>query len=125
MQRCGVRDTPDAVLLLNAPGGHGKTRLAEEFAARSQDAGWVVGIADRDSQRQLTPLRTDDVSDAPGLLVIVDYAERWPNDGLKHLGGALANSADQRVRLLLLSRPRSWWAGLRRTFISCATRPMR
>jgi hypothetical protein len=106
-----------AVVLLNAPGGHGKTRLAEEFAARSQDAGWAVAFAERDSQRPLTPLPTDEPGGAPGLVVIADYAERWPNDALKHLAGALAGSSYPLVRLLLLSRPRAWWTGLRRTFI--------
>ncbi|KWV31846.1 hypothetical protein AWV63_15385 [Micromonospora rifamycinica] len=104
-----------SVRLMYAPGGQGKTRLADRVGATAQEAGWTVLHA---SCEPLTPEPRSGPSggsDNDGaLLVVVDYADRWPagalpsllTDPLLHGGG--------QVRVLLLARsPGYWWAGLR------------
>ncbi|MFE9429185.1 tetratricopeptide repeat protein [Kitasatospora sp. NPDC006697] len=102
------------VRLLHAEGGRGKTRLAAEFAARSAAAGWTVAQARHRSEvasagggdESLTVRR-------PGLVLVVDYAERWPLADLLTLVRQHREAARDRLRLLLLSRPAGdWWQGL-------------
>ncbi|MDQ0710657.1 tetratricopeptide (TPR) repeat protein [Streptomyces luteogriseus] len=111
------RDDPGetlAVLLVHGPGGQGKTRLAAHFAGLSRRAGWtvwqaVVNEADAD------PIGTSPLPDAgTGVLLVVDYAERWPTPDLrKLLQEPLWHQAGVPVRILLLARPAgSWWESL-------------
>lgn len=100
------RDGPEelSVLLLHGPGGHGKTRLAGRFAAGSHRRGWTVAQAV--DKRPDTP-RT--AATAPGqdaeLLVIVDYADRWPLPLLVELIEWIAGRrTGARTRVLLLAR---------------------
>ncbi|MEU4407042.1 tetratricopeptide repeat protein [Streptosporangium sp. NPDC023963] len=111
-----------AVRLVHGPGGQGKTRLAARFAELSQAAGWrvwqaeanpagagvtaPVAVADPDR-------RNRDSGWGRGLVVVVDYAERWPlpalhellQEPLLHHGGA--------VRVLVLARPAGgWWQSI-------------
>ncbi|MBL7519161.1 tetratricopeptide repeat protein, partial [Frankia sp. CNm7] len=99
-----------AVRLLSGPGGQGKSRLAARFAVESAAAGWAVWTA------RETPALAADRGPLPGgagLLVVVDYAERWP---LPELLGLLADrrlSAGVPVRVLLLARSGAgWWESL-------------
>ena len=101
-----------AVRLVHGPGGQGKTRLAARFAALSAAAGWAVWTARRDPS--LIPDGSLPVPAAGrGVLIVVDYAERWP---LADLVGLLADQrlpAGVAVRVLLLARPAgAWWASL-------------
>src|SRR5262249_32619180 len=83
----GWRDSADAamsVLLLHRPGGEGRTRRAAEFAVRSAAAGWTVWaghhVSDPTPERVVAPGEP-----GSGLLVIVEYAERWPAEDLQLL----------------------------------------
>ncbi|WP_405786456.1 tetratricopeptide repeat protein [Streptomyces sp. NBC_01367] len=107
-----------SVRLLHGEGGRGKTRLAAEFAAGSARAGWTVAQARHRSEvasagggdRSLTVRR-------PGLVLVVDYAERWPLADLLTLVRQHRDAARDRLRILLLSRPAGdWWQGLAHQF---------
>ncbi|WLW55289.1 tetratricopeptide repeat protein [Streptomyces sp. YU58] len=103
-----------AVRLIHGPGGQGKTRLAAHFAKLSRLAGWTVLQAVENPVSASRAAVTQPPAGS-GVLVVVDYAERWPvsalyellQDPLLHRGGP--------VRLLLVSRPAgAWWKGLTR-----------
>ncbi|TDC70861.1 tetratricopeptide repeat protein [Micromonospora sp. KC606] len=107
--RLGVR-------LLHGAGGQGKTRLAARFAAESRTAGWRVvlasvnigGVAPRpDSQ----DLRLDEHR---GVLLVVDYADRWPLTALIWLlRNSLLHRPDRPGRVLLLARSDAGWPAVR------------
>ncbi|MCC3775070.1 tetratricopeptide repeat protein [Streptomyces sp. UNOB3_S3] len=105
-----------AVRWLHAPGGQGKTRLADRFAGQSAEAGWKAVTATHGPGSVLVPgesqdLRTDGCT---GVLLIVDYADRWP---LTHLTALLSNALLHRpdcpARVLLLARTSDPWPALR------------
>ncbi|MFI5963589.1 tetratricopeptide repeat protein [Streptomyces asoensis] len=111
------RDDPTpgaAVRLVHGPGGQGKTRLASRFAELSREAGWTVWQAAVNE----TDAEAIDTSPAPdtaaGLLLVVDYAERWPAPDLHRLlQEPLLHRAGAPVRILLLARPAGiWWESL-------------
>ncbi|MEV0629687.1 tetratricopeptide repeat protein [Nonomuraea wenchangensis] len=98
------------VRLLHGPGGQGKTRLAARFAELSRQAGWRVWQA---STNPPGAVRASAVAGADargaGLLLVVDYAERWPVPALYELLQEPVLRAG-RVRVLLLARPAGvWW----------------
>ncbi|MEV0483344.1 tetratricopeptide repeat protein [Streptomyces sp. NPDC050508] len=96
---------------LHGPGGQGKTRLAAEFAADSGAAGWkiVTVIHGRGAiapQPQSVDLRLDE---ARGVLLVVDYADRWP---LSHLAWLFNNALLHHAvptRLLMVARSAQSW----------------
>jgi tetratricopeptide (TPR) repeat protein len=106
------RDKADtvSVLLIHGPGGQGKTRLAAEFAGQTAATGW----------RTLQAIQEPDPRPEPGgslggadVMVVADYAERWPR---AHLTGLLQHVLARRpgrVRLVLIARQAGyWWKGL-------------
>jgi hypothetical protein len=115
------RDDPGgvSVRLVHGPGGQGKTRLAARFAHDGAAAGWTVAAAAHGSdpcaqvaarcaggRAQLRVTRA-------GLLLVVDYAERWPTQDLLRLVADHLGAGGGRVRILLAARPAgSWWKGL-------------
>ncbi|ORT55591.1 tetratricopeptide repeat protein [Streptomyces sp. CB03238] len=112
---------PLAVRWLHAPGGQGKTRLAERFAAEAAGAGWQVVTATHGPGTVLPPPGSQDLrasataTAGPGTLLIVDYADRWP---LSHLLWLLSNALLDRpdgggARVLLLARSDDTWPGVR------------
>lgn len=109
------RETPGAlrVLLLHAAGGHGKTRLALEFADSSARAGWHVWQARHGNDP--TIVQSDSLV-APDdqrarHLILVDYADRWAHHALAELCGACARTPGKATRVLLVSRTiQGWWA---------------
>ncbi|WP_053670317.1 tetratricopeptide repeat protein, partial [Streptomyces caelestis] len=103
-----------SVRLVHAEGGSGKTRLAAEFAARSAGAGWAVALARHRSEVASAGGGDQSLTvRAPGLVLIVDYAERWPLDDLITLVRQHRDAARDRLRILLLARPAgTWWQGL-------------
>ncbi|MFI6644039.1 hypothetical protein [Streptomyces sp. NPDC050504] len=112
----GWRDELDrvSVLLLHGPGGQGKSRLAAQFARLSGAAGWSVLQARHASDAVPFPVRpeTEPATGTPGVLMVADYAERWPTDDLMEL---LLDAVRQggRIRVLLVARPRgTWWQHL-------------
>ncbi|NUT53406.1 MAG: hypothetical protein HOV94_39895, partial [Saccharothrix sp.] len=107
-QLAGWRDADDArlsVLLLHAPGGQGKTRLAAELAARSDS--WSVRQATLGAAAPLQPGTGGD-----GVLLIVDYADRWAHSELLGLFSELLVTP-RPVRVLLVGRSVRWFAALR------------
>ena len=101
---------------LHGPGGQGKTRLAEELAARSAADGWKVVTATHGPGTVLPPPGSQDLRSegAAGLLLIVDYADRWP---LSDLGWLLSNPLLQRTgtptRVLMAARTPHAWPSVR------------
>ncbi|MER6630139.1 tetratricopeptide repeat protein [Streptomyces sp. NPDC000987] len=110
----GWRDAGTAALsalLLHGPGGEGKTRLAARFAELSAAAGWEV-VQARHHATAERPGEEPGRAGAHGLLVIVDYADRWAHPELVELlrDPLLDGPA---VRVLLIGRTVQWWAALR------------
>ncbi|HLL36212.1 MAG TPA: tetratricopeptide repeat protein [Streptomyces sp.] len=100
-----------SALLLHGPGGEGKTRLAARFAELSAAAGWVV-VQARHHATAERPGEATGGAGAHGLLVVVDYADRWAHPELVELlrDPLLDGPA---VRVLLIGRTVQWWAALR------------
>jgi hypothetical protein len=106
------RDAPGrlSVILVFGPGGQGKTRLASEFAGDSEMAGWAVAQARHQSDPQpRLPLAGNSGEDQAGLLVVVDYAERWPRLDLEQILQHPVLSRAGQARVLLLARPAGYW----------------
>ncbi len=110
-----------SVLLLHAPGGQGKSRLAAEFAkqSRSQELPeaqrWQVLQAGLDLA-STNPAPTDGdpaPSDGAGVLLIVDYADRWAHSELERLLSDPVLHQPRPTRVLLLGRTVRWYAALR------------
>src|SRR5690348_16517323 len=74
-----------AVRLVHGPGGQGKTRLAARFTQASRQAGWLVCTARHSSTLGTSGGPGAEPGPGPGargLLVVIDYAERWPTTDL-------------------------------------------
>jgi len=101
-----------SVRLIHGPGGQGKSRLLAHFARECAEGGWPAWqarLAPGDSGQAELGLPAT----APGLLVAVDYAERWPVDDLLALVETLV-PAGRPVRVLLAARPAGrWWISVR------------
>jgi hypothetical protein len=113
-------DTGDrlGVRWLYGPGGTGKSRLAAQLAADAAVGGWKVITAVHGAGAVIPPPGSQDLRPgaAPGILLIADYADRWP---LSDLGWLLANSVLHRdarpVRILLIGRTDGIWPALQAT----------
>jgi len=104
-----------AVRWLYAPGGQGKTRLAMRFSADCAAAGWKTVMARHGFGAILPPPGSQDMrlGDATGLLLVVDYADRWP---VSHLTWLFSNALLHRevpTRVLLLARSSVPWPTIR------------
>ncbi len=105
-----------AVRWLYGPGGQGKTRLAGQFADRCRAAGWKVVTALHGPGTVLPADRQEDLrlGDSVGVLVIVDYADRWPLSHLTWLfSNALLHRPGKPARVLLLARTADSWPAVR------------
>ncbi|MEV4744188.1 tetratricopeptide repeat protein [Streptomyces sp. NPDC049555] len=105
-----------AVRWLHAPGGQGKTRLAHRFADASLAAGWKAVTATHGPGSVLTPGRSEDLrpDGFAGVLLVVDYADRWPQSHLTWLlSNALLHRPGLPARVLLLARTLDPWPPLR------------
>ncbi|MET9959409.1 tetratricopeptide repeat protein [Streptomyces sp. NPDC006326] len=105
---------PVSVLLLHGAGGQGKTRLAAHFADTSRNCGWEVLQARHISDPAPAGPLPGDAGDGTGrgVLLVADYAERWPAADLLAL---LTHAAVQArpARVLLVARPAGlWWQTL-------------
>jgi tetratricopeptide (TPR) repeat protein len=111
-----------SVLLAYGPGGQGKTRLAAYAAEESVREGWRVvaarhgpgaGMLASPGPQSGRGLDTEFATgDARGLLVVTDYAERWPAADLLALVQDLSRIGVP-ARLLLVARPAGlWWSAL-------------
>jgi tetratricopeptide (TPR) repeat protein len=110
------RDSPApgvSVMLLHGPGGQGKTRLAARLAELSAAAGWTVWAAHHLSDPTALTVVAPGES-GPALLLVVEYAERWPVDDLQLMLGNPLLRRPRRSRVLLVSRSAGpWWPALR------------
>ena len=104
------------VRLLVGPGGQGKTRLARQLVHQLADLGWVTGFLRGDTASQsvdLSPIADTSALAAPGVLLVVDYAETRSGQ-LTRLLSLLSNASDTApIRVLLLARTAGgWWRDL-------------
>ncbi|MER5630482.1 tetratricopeptide repeat protein [Streptomyces nitrosporeus] len=104
-----------AVRWLHAPGGQGKTRLADHFACESADDGWQVVTATHGPGSVIPPPGSQDLgAAADGTLLVVDYADRWPLSHLLWLfSNALLHRPEVPARILLLARGDDSWPAVR------------
>jgi tetratricopeptide (TPR) repeat protein len=101
---------------LHAPGGQGKTRLAAQFADEAAQAGWKVVAAFHGPDADQPEPGSNDLSlhGAPGLLMIVDYADRWQLANLTWLfKNAMLHQAGVPTRVLLIARTADAWPRVR------------
>jgi tetratricopeptide (TPR) repeat protein len=113
-----------SVLLVHGPGGQGKSRLGLHFARECSVGGWQVmsgyhatdptSAAVRPIGRERSQLTANRAgAAAAGILMVVEYAERWPLPDLLELVADAVLQGGQRVRVLLLARPAgTWWQTL-------------
>jgi hypothetical protein len=105
-----------AVRWLHGPGGQGKTRLAEQFAADSVAAGWKVVAAYHgpDAERPEPGSQDLRLDGAAGLLLIIDYADRWRLTNLTWLmKNALLHRTGVSTRVLMIARTPDAWPRIR------------
>ena len=116
-------NSPTAIALVAGEGGQGKTRLAREFAARTQASGWIAGFTRAPSARR-TQRMTESAEDLGKLLrvssrpilIVADYAETHPDDIAAIMEEVQGQSLQSSIRLLLLARAvGAWWEGLSET----------
>jgi len=103
------------VQLWHGRGGQGKTRLATRFAELSGRLGWAVVEAHHGvAGSAYAPMALEHiVKGRKGVVVLVDYADRWPPSALQSLVFSDDVHAGM-IRLLLLARsPGSWWNSIR------------
>ncbi|MGN9805597.1 tetratricopeptide repeat protein [Micromonospora sp. L32] len=120
LQRWRDSDPRLAVRWLHGYGGAGKTRLAEHLAAASVAAGWKVVVAEHGPGMVLPPPGSQDlvVGDHTGVLLVVEYADRWPTSHLKWLlSNGLLHQADVPTRVLLLARTPDAWPEIRASLV--------
>jgi hypothetical protein len=92
---------------LHSEGGSGKSRLAARLCGESAAAGWKVIVAVPGPGGVFPPPGSQDLSadGADGLLLLVDYADRWPETHLAWLlSNALLHRPQPRVRVLMIAR---------------------
>ncbi|ULR48548.1 tetratricopeptide repeat protein [Streptomyces deccanensis] len=101
---------------LHGVGGQGKTRLADQLAKEAIERGWKAVVATH-APGSVVGSASHDLRPAghTGLLLIVDYADRWP---LNHLTLLLGNSLLHQhdtvpTRVLLLARTDEAWPTVR------------
>ena len=104
----GHAGRPTRVRVLYGEGGQGKTRLAAQFAWASAQRGWAVATVRHHSDPVTGDPQVTVGGKAAGLLLVVDYADRWPPKHLKELLGHRLLRLGLPVRLLLLARSARW-----------------
>lgn len=105
-----------AVRWMHGPGGQGKTRLADQFATESAVAGWKVVAASHGADADRPEPGSQDLrlQGATGLLVVVDYADRWLLTNLTWLfKNALLHQTGVVTRVLMLARTTDAWPSIR------------
>ncbi|MBO3742201.1 tetratricopeptide repeat protein [Actinoplanes flavus] len=101
---------------LYGPGGQGKTRLAAQLAAESLAAGWKVIAASHGSDADWPQPGSQDMTLAgtTGLLLILDYADRWLLSNLTWLfKNALLHQVGVRTRILMIGRSLDAWPAVK------------
>jgi tetratricopeptide (TPR) repeat protein len=110
------RDGTDrlGVMFVHAPGGQGKSRLAAHFAGLCVAQRWKVLTARHGGDTITSPDGSQDLGagEAPGLLLIVDYADRWPHSHLEWLLRNRLLHTPVKTRVLLLARSAGGWPAI-------------
>ncbi|MFI8083068.1 tetratricopeptide repeat protein [Kitasatospora sp. NPDC086009] len=104
-----------AVRWLHGEGGQGKTRLAGRLAEESERAGWVVAEAVHGTDTHPPADGSQDLrlDGSAGVLVLVDYADRWPLSDLSWLFHNMMLRQPVPARVLLIGRSAGQWPALR------------
>ncbi|PGH47182.1 tetratricopeptide repeat protein [Streptomyces sp. Ru87] len=104
-----------AVRWLHGPGGQGKTRLAARLAADSVAAGWKVVRAVHGTDTAPPTFGSQDLrlDGHRGVLVLVDYADRWPASHLSWLFHNRLLYGPVPARVLLIGRSVQGWPAIR------------
>lgn len=100
-----------SVRLLHGEGGQGKTRLAAKFADDSERAGWKVVYAVHGTDAHPPEPGSQDLrlDGSKGVLLIVDYADRWPLTDLSWLFHNMLLRQSIPARVLLVGRSAAGW----------------
>jgi tetratricopeptide (TPR) repeat protein len=110
-------ETRLSVLLLHGLGGQGKTRLAAEFAERSRSTELPAGQRWHVLRARLPggPIgsASPPATDHAGILLVVDYADRWAHSDLARLFYDPVLHQPLPVRVLLIARTVRWYAAMR------------
>ena len=114
LEAWSAADEHVGIRLYTAEGGMGKTRLFLELCERLKTRGWRVGFLLGEAAHASADLWAALISQAPPLLVVVDYANLRFGELVP-----LLRSVDQvtagRVRIILLARAAGdWWEDLKR-----------
>jgi hypothetical protein len=101
-----------SVWLWHGPGGQGKTRLSRQFATECAAARWTVVVA-RTAADAFAKATVSVPHDTPGVVLLVDYADRWdPGALFDLLRDPLVDGVD-RMRVILLARNAfPWWPAM-------------
>jgi tetratricopeptide (TPR) repeat protein len=102
---------------LHGEGGQGKTRLAARLAADSERIGWKVVDAVHGTETHPPASGSQDLrrDGAKGVLILIDYADRWPLTDLSWLfNNTLLNPGIPR-RVLLIARSVFEWRSVSNT----------
>ncbi|THA75786.1 tetratricopeptide repeat protein [Streptomyces sp. A0592] len=112
-----ARDARLSVLLLHAPGGQGKTRLATEFAELSRSPGLPAAerwdVLQAGFRGGLPGPAPSPSAGGAGVLLVVDYADRWAYSELEQLLADPVLHQQRPTRVLLIGRTVRWFAALR------------
>jgi hypothetical protein len=113
---------PSAARLVTGLGGAGKTRLALQVARDAQDRGWFAltarhrldgGTLIQAARGGCSGAESVTLDRCAGVLLLVDYADRWPlSDLLELLEDPRLHSLRGRVRVLLLARSGRFWTSM-------------
>ncbi|MEV1012516.1 tetratricopeptide repeat protein [Micromonospora sp. NPDC049801] len=104
-----------SVRWLHGPGGQGKTRLAAQLAAESLSAGWKVVAAFHgpDADRPEPGSHDLALTGTAGLLLVVDYADRWLLSNLTWLlKNTLLHQVGVPTRILMIGRSLDTWPAI-------------
>ncbi|MBD0741396.1 tetratricopeptide repeat protein [Streptomyces sp. CBMA152] len=104
-----------AVRWLHGEGGQGKTRLAARLAEESAREGWVVADAVHGTDTHPPAEGSQDLrlDGSAGVLVLVDYADRWSLSDLSWLFHNMLLRQPVPARVLLIGRSAGLWPALR------------
>jgi tetratricopeptide (TPR) repeat protein len=105
-----------AVRWLYGPGGQGKSRLAAELARQSVAAGWKVIAAFHGPDADQPEPGSQDMrlNGAVGLLLLIDYADRWLVSNLTWLfKNRMLHQPGVPTRVLMLARTADAWPAIR------------
>lgn len=104
-----------SVRWLHGPGGQGKTRLAAQLAAESLAAGWkaIAAFHGLDADQPEPGSQDMALTGTTGLLLLVDYADRWLLSNLTWLlKNALLHQLGVPTRVLMIGRGLDAWPAI-------------